>query len=147
MSYLLNHQLGSVFTPVSISSTVHAPNLATLDCNSTSSILNCSVRTLTNCSLLAGLTCQPKCSEGDVRLVGGTSLEGTVELCRSDGAYYTVCNTPWCDANTLVVCSQLGHSIEGWYTNQHYMQGLHSLYSAWQYNHVCYFFRCFNDRD
>ena len=53
------------------------------------------------------------CTEGDVRLLeGSTSLEGRVEVCRSN-AWGTVCHSGWTVEDARVVCRQLGYSVVG----------------------------------
>ena len=41
---------------------------------------------------------------------GETEAEGRVEICYSNGRWYTVCGRYWTDNNTAVVCRHLGFS-------------------------------------
>ena len=52
-------------------------------------------------------------SEGNIRLVGGTTIyEGRVEICTS-GVWSTVCDDFWGPPDAQVVCRQLGHVTDG----------------------------------
>jgi hypothetical protein len=53
------------------------------------------------------------CTEGDVRLLeGSTRLEGRVEICKNS-VWSTVCHVGWTSTDARVVCRQLGYSATG----------------------------------
>ena len=55
------------------------------------------------------------CTEGDIRLLGGTTqLEGRVSVCKNN-VWGTVCDSSWQNIDATVVCRQLGFSVAGTY--------------------------------
>ena len=46
------------------------------------------------------------CSDGDVRLRGGTGFAGRVEVC-DNGTWGTICDRGWSYEDARVVCNQL----------------------------------------
>ena len=52
------------------------------------------------------VNCLGTCSDGDVRLMGGTEFAGRVEVC-ADGAWGTICDRGWDHNEARVICNQL----------------------------------------
>jgi len=53
------------------------------------------------------------CQNGDIRLVGGTTIyEGRVEICWNE-TWGTVCDDSWSTFDAIVACEQLGYPTIG----------------------------------
>ena len=59
-----------------------------------------------------------RCSDGDVRLRGGTEFAGRVEVCAS-GTWGTICDKGWDHEDARVICNQLNFSYP-----QNFTQGI-----------------------
>lgn len=56
----------------------------------------------------AGVRCNgTTCSRGDIRLEGGTAIEGRVEICNTNYVWGTVCGRTWDEMDAKVACRQL----------------------------------------
>ena len=74
--------------------------------------------------------CLASCRDGDIRLTGSSTLyEGRLEICSPRSLWGTVCNTQWTEANTRVVCRNLGYINEEGIVTQHYRYLFCSFYA------------------
>ena len=84
---------------------------ANFSCNGLeSNITSCSYTATSNCGHHedAGVYCNVKCTDGDVRLANGTDqYEGRVEVC-SNATWHTVCENGWSNEDAEVTCRNLG---------------------------------------
>ena len=61
----------------------------------------------------AGVLCTSStCTQGAIRLQGGTTTQGRVEICNNN-VWGTVCDDSWEEADAQVACRQLGFSRTG----------------------------------
>ena len=61
----------------------------------------------------AALETFDNCTNGELRLVGGTTdYEGRVDICYGR-KWGTVCRSSWDNREAMVVCSQLGYQSQG----------------------------------
>ena len=102
--------------PLSYGSVSHSSD-AGVGCNPVSTTGKCTYCLL--CSYIANKFCaivRSDCSNGDVRLVNGTTLsEGRVEICY-DGVWGSVCDSGWGDQDAAIVCLQLNFQGTSIYT-------------------------------
>ena len=76
-------------------------------------LINAQLVTMNFKSTTATYIMYTDCTDGDIRLVGGSSeLEGRVEVC-VDGVWGTVCSDLWGTEESSVACRQLGFSQTG----------------------------------
>lgn len=73
----------------------------------------CRAKVFWNSSLLYECSFLIVCTNGDIRLVGGTSpTEGRVEVCVNN-VWGSVCGDSWRNTEAVVACQQAGFASEG----------------------------------
>uniref|UniRef100_A0A1X7U210 SRCR domain-containing protein n=1 Tax=Amphimedon queenslandica TaxID=400682 RepID=A0A1X7U210_AMPQE len=82
-----------------------------IDCNQNYYGTN-SASTCKQHSYDAAVICEPYCTNGTVRLRGGSYTHGRVELCVNE-IWTTICSDHWNYKDSSVVCNQLGYSFYG----------------------------------
>ena len=66
-----------------------------------------------NCAESAGVRCiGTACTQGAIRLQGGTAISGRVEICNNN-IWGTVCDKQWNSVDARVTCVQLGLPSSG----------------------------------
>jgi deleted-in-malignant-brain-tumors protein 1 len=80
--------------------------LGTVNCGHTADAgVRCAAATPTSPGPTTPTT--PTCTQGAIRLQGGTATEGRVEICNNN-IWGTVCDDIWGTTDARVVCTQLG---------------------------------------
>ena len=80
---------------------------------SESSIYNCPYSTDADCGHHqdAAVLCNVPCTDGDVRLVNGTTdFNGQVEICYNK-SYHAICDNGWSTEDAMVTCAKAGYSV------------------------------------
>ena len=85
-------------------------------CRTETRLIDCPANALGNhdCthSADAGVRCVEACSQGAIRLQGGTATEGRVEVCNNN-VWGTVCDDMLDGTDAQVACRQLGLPFSG----------------------------------